>query len=189
MSVLLGFRSEPRHDDELQQITHCSRSGRSIFGAIRPGLVAVVSLGNSNSSFADLSAKLFNKGASDQYIGKAPTIIKSASPSSNPTSMSRLNVSRLMELHYSPAQFDIESVSNDGKLNDIRMFNLVGRRFTAATHMSPSAVPSWPREKLIALSVSRSDCRHTMAVCLSATCGAPLTSCGTFRSFGAQKRL
>jgi len=44
-----------------------------------------------------------------------------------------------MKLHYPPAQFGIQPVFNDGKLNDIRMFNLVRRRFTATTHMSPSA--------------------------------------------------
>jgi len=43
-----------------------------------------------------------------------------------------------MELHYSPTQFDIESVSDDRKLNDIWMFSFVRRRFTTATHMSPS---------------------------------------------------
>jgi hypothetical protein len=56
--------------------------------------------------------------------------------------MSRLNVLRLMELHNSPAQFDIESVSNNGKLNDMGMFNLVRRRFTAgATPYQPLSRP------------------------------------------------
>jgi hypothetical protein len=50
-----------------------------------------------------------------------------------------------MELHYSPAQFDIESVSTGGKLNDMWMFNLIRRRFPDATHINPSAVPSWQR--------------------------------------------
>ena len=59
--------------------------------------------------------------------------------------MSRLNALRLMELHYLPAQFDIDSVSTDGKLNDMWMFNLVRRRFPDATHISPSAVSSWLR--------------------------------------------
>jgi hypothetical protein len=52
-----------------------------------------------------------------------------ASPSSNSSSVSHLNMSRLMKLHYSPAQFDIQSVANDGNLNDVRMVNLVRHRF------------------------------------------------------------
>jgi hypothetical protein len=59
--------------------------------------------------------------------------------------MSRLNVLRLMELHYSSAQFDVESVSTGGKLNDMWTFNLVRRRFPDATRINPSAVPYWRR--------------------------------------------
>jgi hypothetical protein len=52
-----------------------------------------------------------------------------ASLSNNSSSITQLNMSRLMELHYSLAQFDIQSVANDGNLNDVRMVNLVRQRF------------------------------------------------------------
>ena len=47
-----------------------------------------------------------------------------------------------MKLHYPLAQFDVQSVSSNGKLDDIGMFNLVRCRFSAA-HISPSAAQSW----------------------------------------------
>jgi len=43
-----------------------------------------------------------------------------------------------MKLHYSPAQFDIQFVANDGYLNDVRMANLVRYRFIAPRHVTPS---------------------------------------------------
>jgi hypothetical protein len=55
--------------------------------------------------------------------------------------MTWLDVLRLMELNYSPAQFDIEPVSAGGKLNDMWMFKLVRGRFSDATHISPQVVP------------------------------------------------
>ena len=51
-----------------------------------------------------------------------------------------------MKLHYPLAQFDVQSVSSNGKLDDVRMFNLVRCRFSAA-HISPSAAQSWLSEK------------------------------------------
>jgi len=47
-------------------------------------------------------------------------------------------MSRIMKLHYSPAQFDIQFVANDGYLNDVRMANLVRYRFIAPRHVTPS---------------------------------------------------
>jgi hypothetical protein len=38
-----------------------------------------------------------------------------------------------MKLHYPPAQSDIQSIANDRKLNDMRMFDLVYHPFIAAT--------------------------------------------------------
>jgi hypothetical protein len=53
--------------------------------------------------------------------------------------MSQLNMSRLMKLHYSPSQFDIQSVANNGQLNDIWICNLVRHRsiFRRPRHISP----------------------------------------------------
>jgi hypothetical protein len=42
-----------------------------------------------------------------------------------------------MKLHYSPAQFDIQLVANDGYLNHVRMANLVRHRFIAPRHVTP----------------------------------------------------
>jgi hypothetical protein len=44
-----------------------------------------------------------------------------------------------MKLHYSPAQFDIQLVANDGYLNHVRMANLVRHRFIAPRHVTPSS--------------------------------------------------
>ena len=91
-----------------------------------PQTAKATSRGRSSSArFAEFPTKLFDKGASDQQIGKAPTITNLTLPGGNSTSILRLNVSRLVKLYYPPAQFDIQSVSSNGKLNDIRMFNLV----------------------------------------------------------------
>jgi hypothetical protein len=81
----------------------------------------------SNVRFDELPAKLFDKRASDQQIGKAPTI-KVASPRNNYSSISRLDVLGLMKLNHPSAQFDIQSVANDVNLDNIRIFNLVRRR-------------------------------------------------------------
>jgi hypothetical protein len=52
-----------------------------------------------------------------------------ASPRSNYSAVSQLNVSRLMKLHDPAAQIDIQSVLINGDLNDVRMVNLVRHRF------------------------------------------------------------
>jgi hypothetical protein len=107
-----------------------------------PRLFAREQLGAHNraarsTQLGNFSAKLFGKGASDQEIGKAPTIMEFASPRSSSSSISRLNMSRLMKLHYSPAQFDIQLVANDGYLNHVRMANLVRHRLIAPRHVTP----------------------------------------------------
>src|SRR6516162_9905676 len=129
----------------------------------------VVTTTHQKIRFAKLSAKLFGKAVSDQKIGKAPTIIELASRSIS-TSILRLNLSRLMKLHYPLAQFDVQCiciwfVANDNKLNDIRMFDLVRRRFTATTHNEPLSRPVLAERKIFIDSVSGSDRRHTVAVC------------------------
>jgi hypothetical protein len=89
----------------------------------------------SNPRFAELSAKLFGKSASNQEIGKAPTVMHFASPVRNPSSTSRLNASRRMKLHYSSAQFNIQSIANHGDFDDVRMLNLVRHRFVVRTRL------------------------------------------------------
>jgi hypothetical protein len=85
-----------------------------------PRLVARLKLWppNSNAGFAQPSVKLLDEGASACRIGKAPAIINFALPNRS-TSMSRLNVSRMMKLNDPAAQCDIQSVDSDGKLADI----------------------------------------------------------------------
>jgi hypothetical protein len=51
-----------------------------------------------------------------------------------------------MKLNNLPAQFEVQCITSDGNLNDIRMFNLVRHCFTVSTHMSPSAPPKLSRE-------------------------------------------
>jgi hypothetical protein len=80
------------------------------------------------------SAKLFDERVSRHQIGKAPAIIDLVLPKSS-ASMSRLNVSRLMKLNDPAAQFDIQSVDIDGKLDDVGIFALIGQR-PAATRLT-----------------------------------------------------
>jgi hypothetical protein len=49
-----------------------------------------------------------------------------------------------MKLHYPPAQLDIQPVSRDGDLNDVRMIKLVRHRFIL-THVPPQEAIGCPR--------------------------------------------
>ena len=65
------------------------------------------------------------KAASACQIGKAPAIINAALPN-NSTSMSGLNVLRIMKLGDPAAQCDIQSVDRDAKLDDVWVPTLIG---------------------------------------------------------------
>jgi hypothetical protein len=58
----------------------------------------------------------------------------------NSSSISQFDVSRFMKLHYSATQFDIQSIANDGNLNDVRMINLVRHRFVVGTRLNEFAL-------------------------------------------------
>jgi len=72
----------------------------------------------SKSSFGKRPAKLFNEFASRPQIGKTPSRIDLVLPN-NLSPMSRLNVSGFMKLDNSTAQFDLQSVGRNSKLDDI----------------------------------------------------------------------
>ena len=77
------------------------------------------------ASFAQCAAKVLNEVASCPQIGKAPPTI-SLIVLSDPTPVSRLNVSRIMKLHNSAAQLDFQSAVGDSKLDEIGISFLVG---------------------------------------------------------------
>jgi hypothetical protein len=78
---------------------------------------------NPFSRYVERPAKLFDEGLSRSQIGKAPTIINLPFPHDR-TSMSRLNMLRLVKMHEAAAQCDIQSFGRDGKLDDIWIFSL-----------------------------------------------------------------
>jgi hypothetical protein len=92
------------------------------------------------TGFAELAAKLFDKGVSDRQIVKAPVIMWSVSPKNCPTVL-RLNLSQLMKLHDLPAQFDIQAIRNDFKFDDVRVSTLVYRCLPNTTRITPSRAP------------------------------------------------
>ena len=68
--------------------------------------------------FDERSTKLFDEFMSNLQIGKAPAIIMLAFRQ-NCTSVSRLNMSGLVELKNPAVQFDIQPAGTDGKLDDV----------------------------------------------------------------------
>jgi hypothetical protein len=76
----------------------------------------------------NFSAKLFHERAGRVQIGKTPAKIILAFSNNSP-SMPRLNFSRPVKVHYPAAQFDIQFIIGNGKLDDVRIFSLFCDRF------------------------------------------------------------
>jgi hypothetical protein len=89
--------------------------------------------------FVERSAKVFEEVASRAQIGKAPPTVGLV-VLSNPTPMSRPNMSRLMKVHNLAAQFDFQPVFRDSKLDNIRVFFLICQRLSATVfnHVTPA---------------------------------------------------
>jgi hypothetical protein len=87
----------------------------------------------------NFSVELFPKRAGGGQIGKTPPIIDVA-PSNDSPSMSRLNFSRPMKVQHPAAQFDIQHIIIDGKLDDVGIFPLVCDRLPATllAHITPA---------------------------------------------------
>jgi hypothetical protein len=122
---------------------------RNRLAAIRRASIGV----SSKSSLGQPSAKLFNEVASCTQLRKAPTTI-GLSVLGSPTSMSRVNLSRLMKLDNPAAQFDFQSVGRNGKLHDVRILSLVRECLTATglDHDAQSTVPL--HSKLVLLPIT-----------------------------------
>jgi hypothetical protein len=73
---------------------------------------------------AELPTELFDEILSDCQIGKAPAIIRFAFLQ-NYMAVSRLDASRIVKVHDSTAQPDIQAVPTGGKLDDVRVFPLI----------------------------------------------------------------
>jgi hypothetical protein len=87
----------------------------------------------------NFSTKLFHERASRGQIGKTPPIIDFVSSNNSP-SMSRLNFSRPVKVHHPTAQFDIQFIFSDEKLDDVGIFSLVCDRLPTGllAHITPS---------------------------------------------------
>jgi hypothetical protein len=105
------------------------------------------------------SAKLYSEGASGCHIGKTPTIIHLLFRR-NYTSMSRLNVSRVVKLNDPTTQCDIQPAHTDRKLDDVGVFSFVRQRPTAT-------VTDWLRhvERAAKLEVRSFQRRRRSRVC------------------------
>jgi hypothetical protein len=112
----------------------------------------------------NFSAKLLDKGASRRRVGKAPAIINFALPSDS-TSMSRLNVSRMMKLKDPAAQCDIQSVDSDGKLDDVWALILIRQRL-GTTNLNRISPPFGRRVHWMDGSLMRSLRHHPEHYCL-----------------------
>jgi hypothetical protein len=86
----------------------------------------------SATRFVERSTKLFDEGVGRLQIGKAPAIIMLAFRQ-NCTSVSRLNMSGLVELKNPAVQFDIQPVDTNGKLDDVGVLCFVPPRLIATT--------------------------------------------------------
>jgi len=79
--------------------------------------------------FVECSVKLFDKGASDLQIGKAP-MVSLVSP--NGLSESEWDVASLVKTNNLTVQFEIQSIRGDRHLDNKGVFALVGDRLAAA---------------------------------------------------------
>ena len=94
----------------------------AIFAASRPA--SSRALASSQFGLQNFSVELFHERIGRGQIGKTPP--KIGLPfSDNSPSMSRLNFSRPVKVRHSAAQFDIQYVTSDAKLDDVRIFTLV----------------------------------------------------------------
>jgi len=87
---------------------------------------------------------LFPERAGRGQIGKTPSK-KDLTFSKNSPSIPSRNFSRPVEVHHSPAQFDVQFIASDDKLNDVGIFPLVFGRFprrhvTTAAHSARGAI-------------------------------------------------
>jgi|SRR6516225_5769605 hypothetical protein len=135
------FTAIPRAADRRAMTTAAGSGGRSpnFPCAIYCCLKVIIASASSPFGLQNFSAELFPERAGRVRIRKAPPKIDFAF-SNNCPSMSRLNFSRPVKVHDPAAQFDIQFITSDDKLEDVGILLLVCDRLPVKSlaHIMPA---------------------------------------------------